>query len=140
MDVTITPDPEPRNTRWHKKIVSVERIPGTKNGHYVKLECSHRIMTFGDIEKANGVVLCDQCRFPVIPDRVEQYGALLKGITFYDQATNREMKYVYPDTPHWAAGWILYRHVAGHWVTLRKATDDDIARINKAVVEGHHAQ
>jgi hypothetical protein len=60
------------------------------------------------------------------------------GLTFTDGASGRRMKYVYPSTQHWTAGWILYKHPQGHWVTLRKATDDDITRISSAVVEAHH--
>ena len=48
------------------------------------------------------------------------------------------MKYVYPDAKHWTAGWILYQHPDGQWVTLRKATDIDIAAINKAIVTAYH--
>jgi hypothetical protein len=55
------------------------------------------------------------------------------------EANGKQMKYVYPDTPHSAAGWLLYRHPDGQWVTLRKATDADIVAINRAVVESHHA-
>ena len=62
------------------------------------------------------------------------------GINFYDNATGKHMKYVYPDSPHWTAGWILYKHPDGQWVTLRKATDDDINRISQAVIEAHHAK
>lgn len=62
----------------------------------------------------------------------------ISGLEFYDAARQRTMKYVYPDTPHWTAGWILYKHPDGQWVTLRKATDADIAAVNKAVVEAYH--
>jgi len=61
------------------------------------------------------------------------------GLQFYDRASKRTMKYVYPDTSHWAAGWILFKHLNGQWVTLRKANDDDVRRINGAVVRAHHA-
>lgn len=62
------------------------------------------------------------------------------GLKFFDGATKREMKYVYPDTPHWSAGWILFKHPDGQWVTLRKATEGDIKRINQAVIGAHHAE
>jgi len=63
------------------------------------------------------------------------------GFEFYDQASKRQMKYVYPDTAHWTAGWILYRNPGdGQWVTLRKATDDDIKALNRAVVVAHHGR
>lgn len=32
------------------------------------------------------------------------------------EANGKEMMYVYPDTKHEAAGWILYRHPDGQWV------------------------
>lgn len=57
------------------------------------------------------------------------------GLKFFDVATNREMVLIYHDA--WA-GWIAYKHPDGQWVTLRKATDDDIARINGAVSAAHH--
>ena len=60
-------------------------------------------------------------------------------IEFYDAKTRREMKYVYPSSTSWTAGWILVKNPGdGMWVTLRKATDRDIEAINKAVVECHH--
>lgn len=52
------------------------------------------------------------------------------GLNFYDQETRRTMRYVYPDTKHWAAGWLLFKHPDGQWVTLRKATENDLMRIN----------
>ena len=61
------------------------------------------------------------------------------GIEF--ESTGKRMKYVYPDSPHWSAGWILYWHEGqGDWVTLRKATNEDIAAINKAVISAHHGE
>lgn len=63
----------------------------------------------------------------------------IDGLDFYDARSGREMKYVYPDNPRRdLAGWLLYRHVEGHWVTLRKATAADIAAINGAVIDAHH--
>ena len=62
----------------------------------------------------------------------------VSGLEFFDAASKRTLKYVYPDTPHWTAGWILYRHPDGQWVTLRKATKDDVSRITEAVVKAHH--
>lgn len=59
------------------------------------------------------------------------------GQVFYDGATKRWMKYVPPDSTHWTAGWILYRHADGGWVTRRKASEDDVAAISRAaLVEG----
>ena len=60
-------------------------------------------------------------------------------LKFYDAANQREMMYIYPDTKHWCAGWLLYRHPDGQWVTLRKATGADIRSMSKMVVEAHHA-
>lgn len=63
------------------------------------------------------------------------------GLEFYDGASKRQMKYVYPDTAHWTAGWILYRNPGdGQWVTLRKATEADVNAITGAVVEAHHSE
>lgn len=62
----------------------------------------------------------------------------LHGISFFDNATKREMRYIYPDAGHWSAGWIVVKNPSGEWMTLRKATDADIAALNRAVVEGHH--
>jgi hypothetical protein len=42
------------------------------------------------------------------------------------EANGKEMMYCYPDSKHDLAGWILYRHPDGRWVTLRKATDQDM--------------
>ena len=60
------------------------------------------------------------------------------GFEFFDGNSQRQLKYVYPDTKHWTAGWLLYKHPDGQWVTLRKATDDDIKALNGAVVRAHH--
>lgn len=59
------------------------------------------------------------------------------GLRFYDGASQRDMLLVY--APHEWAGWLCYRHPDGQWVSLRKATEDDQSRINRAVVEAHHA-
>ncbi len=61
----------------------------------------------------------------------------VSGIEFYDVVSRRTMKYIYPDANHWTAGWILYKHDGG-WVTLRKATEQDISSLNSAVVRAHH--
>jgi hypothetical protein len=47
---------------------------------------------------------------------------------FFDFATGRMMQYVSPDAPFWA-GWLFYKHPDGQWVSLRKATEEDVARI-----------
>lgn len=59
-------------------------------------------------------------------------------LKFWDNATKQEMMYVYPDTKHWCAGWLLYRAKHGGWVTLRKATGEDIEQLSAAVISGHH--
>lgn len=30
-------------------------------------------------------------------------------LRFFDNRTERQMMYVYPDTKHWCAGWLLYQ-------------------------------
>lgn len=60
-------------------------------------------------------------------------------INFWDAATSRECCYVYPGARHSTAGWILFRHPDGQWVTWRKATEMDIEIIIAAVIEAHHA-
>lgn len=60
------------------------------------------------------------------------------GLNF--NANGKEVKYCYPDCERESLrGWLLYKHPDGQWVSLRKATDDDIKRINEAVVYAHHA-
>lgn len=62
MDFEITPDIGPRNTDNHRKIVSMSDLAGTKSGKRLLLECGHTVLSFGPIENAGGVVLCDYCR------------------------------------------------------------------------------
>lgn len=59
------------------------------------------------------------------------------GTPFYDNASQRRMKYVVEGP--WK-GWIIYQHADGHWVTLRKATDEDIIALNEAVSRAHHEE
>ena len=61
-------------------------------------------------------------------------------IEFHDGATGRTLRYVYPDAPSDFSGWLIYRHADGHWVSLRKATDEDIRRLSRAVSEAHHGR
>ena len=63
MDIRIIGETKgaPRDTQWHKKIVKSDRIPGTKTGNNVWLECGHRVQTFGDLSHTGGVVLCQEC-------------------------------------------------------------------------------
>jgi hypothetical protein len=59
-------------------------------------------------------------------------------LRFYDAGTGREMLYVYPDTKHSFAGWLLFKARNGNWVTYRKATDEDIETLSSSVVSAHH--
>lgn len=54
------------------------------------------------------------------------------------EANGKEMMYCYPDSKHDLAGWILYRHPDGQWVTLRKATDQGILAMSRAVSKQFH--
>jgi hypothetical protein len=58
----IEPDEGPRNTPHHKRIVKTAPIPQTMTGQIVELECGHIVHTFGKLERAEGKVLCTQCR------------------------------------------------------------------------------
>lgn len=58
----LEPDPEPRNSRFHMRIVRTEPIANTRSGHNVTLECGHGVQTFGNLAMAGGVVLCTKCR------------------------------------------------------------------------------
>jgi len=58
----LEPDEGPRDTKFHKRIVATSRIPETRVGHYLDLECGHRTVAFGRLELAGGVVLCTACR------------------------------------------------------------------------------
>lgn len=49
------------------------------------------------------------------------------GVRFYDAASGRNMVLVADGAP--MGGWLHYRHPNGQWVSLRKATDDDRARL-----------
>lgn len=53
-----------------------------------------------------------------------------QGVRFWDNASKREMLLVGDKEPQesWR-GWLCYRHPDGQWVTLRKATPDDLDRI-----------
>ena len=56
------------------------------------------------------------------------------------EANGKEMMYCYPDSKHELAGWILYRHPDGKWVTLRKATDADVTEMSRAVSASSHSR
>ena len=53
------------------------------------------------------------------------------GFGFYDLAKDRQM--ILADEGEWS-GWLFYKHPDGQWVSLRKATDADIAAITKQLV------
>jgi hypothetical protein len=58
---------------------------------------------------------------------------------FLDALLNR-WAYVYPDTKHWTAGWLLKRTANGEWITVRKATDADIEDLARAAISAHHEE
>ena len=51
------------------------------------------------------------------------------GIAFFDKASRRVMKLV---TDGQFKDWIVYKHPEGQWVSLRKATEDDLKRLKTA--------
>jgi len=61
-DSYLEPDEGARDSRFHVGIVSIERIPNTRVGCRVTLTCGHVVMTFGDLQAAQGRVLCTVCR------------------------------------------------------------------------------
>lgn len=62
MELKLEPDPEPRNTKFHKKIARYKSVPDHPNRHYILLECGHFCLVFGKLSHAEGVVLCTDCR------------------------------------------------------------------------------
>ena len=59
----LEPDDRPRDlTRHYKRILRVEKIPGTRNRHNLTLECGHGVTAYGDLAHAEGIVLCTKCR------------------------------------------------------------------------------
>ena len=62
MMLTIEADPEPRNTEYHRAIVRITPIEGTKTGNNVELDCGHRCQTFGSLAHAQGRIYCSRCR------------------------------------------------------------------------------
>lgn len=50
------------------------------------------------------------------------------GRYFYDAGLCRELLLIEDLASGWN-GWLCYRHPDGQWVTLRKATEDDLAKI-----------
>lgn len=61
----------------------------------------------------------------------------LSGVSFFDGKSQRKMRYIYPDAGHWTAGWIVVENASGEWMTLRKATEEDIASINTAALRSN---
>jgi len=61
-DAYLEPDEEPRDTPFHKRMVRWKPIPNTRSGRIVELECGHVVQTFGNLNHAHGVLLCNQCR------------------------------------------------------------------------------
>ena len=61
----------------------------------------------------------------------------LSGLTFTEN--DATLRYIYPQD-HWAAGWIMKLQDADNnlWITWRRATPEDIERINAAVADAHH--
>ena len=59
--MTFDPDGGLRNTRIHKRILRSARMSNTKCGYWLELECGHKVMAFGNLENAAGIVKCDQC-------------------------------------------------------------------------------
>ena len=62
MNVTIEADDPEKWREFRKRIVSTERVKGTRTGTWVVLECGHRVAAFGDLDLAGGTVLCQECR------------------------------------------------------------------------------
>lgn len=58
----LEPDEGPRSTRFHKRILRVEKIPGFRSASNVTLECGHGVQAFGDLSHAGGVLFCAKCR------------------------------------------------------------------------------
>ncbi len=71
---------------------------------------------------------------------IEFNPSTLHGVSFFDAASNRQMRYIYPDAQHWTAGWIIVQNPSGHWMTLRKASDEDLAAITGEIVRAHHLE
>lgn len=60
--ITLEPDEGPRNTGFHRRILNVRKIPNTRTGYMLALDCGHQVMTFGNLGHAAGLILCTQCR------------------------------------------------------------------------------
>jgi hypothetical protein len=59
--IRVEPDQGPRDTQFHKRIVSVQPIPRTGVGYWCDLECGHVVQILGKLDHLNGVALCTKC-------------------------------------------------------------------------------
>jgi len=53
---------------------------------------------------------------------------------FDDSKTGRAMRYIHPTNDHFLANWILWKHPDGQWVSMREATEDDLAVIDAEAI------
>lgn len=58
----ITFSPDKGRGLYHRSIVNIVPIAGTRSGNHCVLECGHIVQTFGDIRHSGGMVLCQQCK------------------------------------------------------------------------------
>lgn len=58
----------------------------------------------------------------------------IPGVSFFDAASDRMMRYIYPSAGHWSSGWIVVQNPSGDWMTLRKAAETDIVSILKCAL------
>jgi len=58
----IEDDEGDRDTPFHMRVMRVTPVPNTRQGNYLDLACGHRVMSFGDLELLDGLVLCTACR------------------------------------------------------------------------------
>jgi len=56
-----------------------------------------------------------------------------EGDTFFDAASGREMLLASEGS---FSGWLCFKHPDGQWVTLRKATEEDLQKIEEAKADG----
>jgi hypothetical protein len=56
-------EPEgPQHRKYHRKILEKTRIPNTRAGWNVVLECNHRIQIYGDHKQVGPTVFCQACK------------------------------------------------------------------------------
>jgi hypothetical protein len=58
----LEPDDGPRDSAFHKRILRTTPVANTRTGNWVDLECGHRVMSFGNLAYAHGVLLCERCK------------------------------------------------------------------------------